>query len=314
MKKSVIILSALIFYFLFSCKSSGKDKSHIHAKDSIVIYSEKENFDRLYIDTTKFNKLNDIITYFNKKTDSIYKLRAEAYKNQKYKPASYKESIDTIESFYYGLIEKRNEYIFKYITGHEKNSENMNGLIYLIVDTKIPVLLIDSLYKQFPAELRNLPNNKLFLTKIEERKKAEINFQYDPSLLDLKFEDINGDQITLQEVNSRLLLLDFWASWCAPCRYENRILVKEREKIIGDADISIVAVSLDTDKSKWIKAAKDDGFNYLTVCDFKALESPIVKRLKIQTVPYNLLIDKQGKILAHNLWSNELTEFIKTLK
>lgn len=313
MIKNSIILNTSVFIFFYSCINANKEEKNTYPKYSNSTAYDQNDVSLSRSDTIKFNKLEDLISYFNKKTDSLDKLRVEAFRKLKSKPPSYRDSIQLIETAYYGLLGKRNEYIYKYLGKNEKNSENMVGIIYLVVDHKIPILLIDSMYKQFPLSLRNSPSGKLFFTKIEERKKAETTFEYDVSLLNLKFENLNGDQITLGEINSKLLLLDFWASWCAPCRYENRILVREKESMLDRTDISIIAISLDTDRNKWIKASREDSLNYLTVCDFKALESPLAKGLKIQTVPYNLLINKDGKILAHNLWGNELKEFLKSL-
>ena len=203
MNKIAIILNVLVLCFLFSCNSSRKDGGLMNSKDLSPSDSVNGSNDHYYIDTTGFNNLNDIITYFNKKTDSMDKVRVWAFKNQKNKSASYKDSIHAIESIYYGLFEKRNEYILKYLTENEKNSNNMNGLIYLVVDKKIPYLLIDSIYKQFPEKLRNLPNNKLFITKIEERKKTEIISSYDLALLNIKLENLDGEQISLNEINSK---------------------------------------------------------------------------------------------------------------
>lgn len=222
------------------------------------------------------------------------------------------DSIQSMDSVYYTLQSERNHCMYQYITAHHDSIETLNGIIYLVVDKKISITAIDSIFHLFPEKLQTTEMGRFLMEKIEERRKTEIISTYNKELLTMKFSDANNNMVTLRDVPGNYLLLDFWASWCAPCRYENRILVKDKT-IIGRNDVAVVAVSLDKDKSKWLKAVKDDGLNYLTICDFNALESPLVKGFSVTTVPYNILIDKNGNILAVNIWGEKLSSFLQSL-
>ena len=130
----------------------------------------KESSERTKIfnsrDTLVYNTLMELIKLYDKKTDSLQKLINARYNTIKNKPIGSEDSVHLIEAMYYALFEKRNAHIYQYLITHEKNMENMNGVLYLVVDKKFPIMLIDSLYNQFPVNLRNASSGKLIFSKI----------------------------------------------------------------------------------------------------------------------------------------------------
>jgi len=307
-------LNITLIAFLLSCSGIQEPKNEKPENKAIMSETSERGIFVDTGDTSDLVSLRQLINSYSKRIDSFDKLRVNAYKNSKINTQSFRNSIQQIENSYYGLLEKRNAAIYNYLITHEKSTEDLEGVLYLVVDKKISIGLIDSIFKKFPLNLKNSTLGKLVAGKIEERKKSETISSYNPAILDLKFEGQDGKLVALNQVNSHFILLDFWASWCAPCRFENRVLMHDKEKITGTADVSIVAVSLDTNKDKWLKSSKEDDLSYLTICDFKALESPLCKGFRITTVPYNILIDKKGKIFANNLWGDKLINFLKTIK
>lgn len=303
----VFLIFCLIFVNLF-CFYTGDERQ----EDGNMSSLENKTTEKDY-DTLKKEKFKELINYYSKKIDSIEKIRIRLYRTSNGKASFSIDSLQSVESTYYQLYNERNAEILKRILADKKNDESFEALLYLAVDKKMPIVLIDSLFREFPDILKRSDFGKMLLAKINERKKTEILKSYDINILDAKFYDEEGKMVRLNDVSSKYLLLDFWSSWCTPCRYENRKLVKERESIISRNDVSIIAISLDINRDKWIKAAHADGLNYLSISDFKGFESSVVKEFRIATIPHNVLIDRYGNILANNLWGEELKNFLKTL-
>src|SRR5690606_6885921 len=110
------------------------------------------------------------------------------------------------------------------------------------------------------------------------------------------------------------VLLDFWASWCAPCRDENPNLVKQYNTY-KDKGFTILGVSLDDTRDKWLKAIENDKLTWHHVSELKQWDSKVVGQYQIQGIPASFLLDKEGRIIAKNLRGDELGDFLnKTLK
>ena len=310
-----LIKISIALWICFLCNSCYEAPKNVKKDEKISEKNLKpDNLSSTDYNSVKFRSLKELINFYDKKTDLLDKVRIAALRGVDKKKILDKDSVDLIDSLYDGLIEERNKNIFSYLEKNEKTDENLLGILFLVVNRNIPILSIDSLFKKFPQKIRNSQSGEQFFKMIEERKRTDALSTYNPSLLNLNFENRSGDKITLNGIGSKYILLDFWASWCAPCRYQNRMMVKKKATIFEDSKVELVAVSLDENKNKWIKAAIDDGLNYLTVCDFKGFNSPLAKDLKIEKIPYCLLIDMKGNILARNVWGKELSEFVKTLK
>lgn len=109
-----------------------------------------------------------------------------------------------------------------------------------------------------------------------------------------------GNPVSLASLKGKYVLIDFWASWCGPCRAENPNVVKAYKKF-KDKDFEILGVSLDDKKDAWVKAIKQDGLPWLQVSDLNGWNNAVAVQYFIRGVPQNLLLDPDGIILAKNL-------------
>ncbi len=124
--------------------------------------------------------------------------------------------------------------------------------------------------------------------------------------------DKNKKQIALGSLLTEYTLVDFWASWCGPCRAENPYLLNAYNQY-KNKGFSIVSVSLDNNKTAWIKAMTEDKLPWQQLSDLKGTESPVKKLYGITTIPRNFLLDKQGNIIALDLRGEKLEKKLKEL-
>ncbi|MCW2263169.1 MULTISPECIES: TlpA disulfide reductase family protein [Sphingobacterium] len=119
--------------------------------------------------------------------------------------------------------------------------------------------------------------------------------------------DVDGKQVKLSDYRGKYVLIDFWASWCAPCRRENPNLVKSYAKYQKEG-FEILGVSMDkaTDKAKWLKAIQDDGLTWKQVGDLKGWDNEAGVMYDVKAIPMNFLVDPNGKIIAKYLRGEEL--------
>ncbi|HUR67460.1 MAG TPA: TlpA disulfide reductase family protein, partial [Chitinophagaceae bacterium] len=124
---------------------------------------------------------------------------------------------------------------------------------------------------------------------------------------EIALPDPAGKEIKLSSFRGKYVLVDFWASWCGPCRAENPNVVKAYNKY-KDKNFTILGVSLDQPgkKDAWMKAVMDDGLTWTQVSDLSWWSSPVVPLYRIESIPYNVLVDPSGKIVGESLRGADL--------
>ena len=137
-------------------------------------------------------------------------------------------------------------------------------------------------------------------TQQQQQQQAGVSAWVGKTAPEINLPDINGKEVSLSSYKGKYVLVDFWASWCQPCRYENPHVVSAYNKYKGK-NFEIIGVSLDSKKDAWMKAIKDDKLAWTHISDLKGWESAVVPVYEISGIPYNVLLDPDGKVIAESL-------------
>lgn len=169
---------------------------------------------------------------------------------------------------------------------------------------------LDSLNKRMQKEMPNSKYTKMLSSHFEKAKGMKDgaisgSVSEGNAAPDFELPTPDGKKIKLSSFQGKVLLLDFWASWCKPCRAENPNVVRLYQKY-KNKNFDILSVSLDEDKDAWTKAIAADGLTWTHVSDLGGWESAIVPVYGIESIPSTYLLDAKGKILAVNLRGAEL--------
>ncbi len=173
------------------------------------------------------------------------------------------------------------------------------GLNYPIADVEGWMNAIDSsaMENQYGQSIRELVNVEKTLGY---GRPAPLFVQNDP----------DGNPVSLEKFKGQFVLLDFWASWCGPCRQENPNVVNAYNKYKAK-NFTVLGVSLDRDKKKWVQAINDDGLTWTHVSDLGFWSNAVAQLYRVSSIPQNYLLDPEGKIIGKNLRGYELDAFLE---
>jgi len=162
----------------------------------------------------------------------------------------------------------------------------------------------DKLEKTITGLTRRFPNTPAIVAIVAQYNQMIAQYKAKPSdgklAPDINMADTSGKPFALSMLRGKYVLVDFWASWCGPCRGENPNVVKAYNKF-KNKNFTVLGVSLDKDKASWVKAINDDNLNWYHISDLKYWSSAAVALYGFDGIPYNVLVNTEGQIIGSNL-------------
>jgi peroxiredoxin len=296
-------------YFKFSGKADTAELCRISLDDQAKTFFLENGKISMLVkkDSLRFALISgtasqDEYNYFQNETDKPLTDRMSAVEKA-YDSANNKKdkkSTDSLDKVYENIDAEQKQLVADYSKSHPKSVVSA-FLIFNNFSYNARLGQLDSLYQGLDTSVRITYFGKELQNIVEKTKLTAIG---NPAP-DFSSIDTDGKSVSLSSFKGKYVLLDFWASWCGPCRLENPNVVKAFHKF-HNKGFDIFGVSLDETKPEWLQAIKKDGLDWTQVSDLKGWQNDAASLYGVKGIPMNFLIDKNGIIVAKGLRGDEL--------
>ncbi len=279
-----------VIYFSF-----GQENIEISSKDSLD--HAKFSGSKVYDEMLAFEKeTGETVMRINRNANLAVQKGTE---EQQKDPAFIKAIDVTVQR----KRAERKDKLLLFAKNHPASDFSVQALTEALGGYKVPVSTVQPIFNTLSENVRTTYAG----TSLEKLLNAGSITGIGAKAPVFTQNDVNGKPISLTDLRGKYVLLEFWASWCHPCRAESPNLLKQY-KLYKDKGFEILSVSVDNDRSRWLDAIAKDGLTWLQVSDLKGWDNEARKLYGLSGVPGNFLISPEGKIVASNLTGEKLNK------
>jgi peroxiredoxin len=292
--------------FMWSGKIADPQKVYIGTKQRYMeLFMENSpvtvtgNIDSFYYSTVKGSAVHDEYKAFGRSIKGITDVEDDLYQKlydlrdgSEADKAIVEKQIDSMRTIRRGKM-------MDYISAHPSSPVSVNMVEDMAMMGEFST--IDSLYKMLSSAAQQTTTGKRLGKRIDILRRSAMGAQ----ITDFVQADVNGKPVKIADYRGKYVFIDFWASWCGPCRAENPNVLKAYNTF-KDKNFTVLGISLDDKADKWKEAIEKDGMPWVQVSDLKGFNNEVSSYYGIQAIPYSFLIDPNGKIIEKGLRGAEL--------